>query len=157
MKLSEKIYRLRKQSGLSQEQAAERLGVSRQAVSKWESGVSVPDADKLVAISRLFSVTTDYLLLENTPENPPFPETSAPPPSPAGEASGKWRMAAGIALCLLGAAGLVLWGGIVAFSPAAVQRLDASSAVTLSGSGLLALLCTMLLAAGAFLLLRKRN
>ena len=49
--LSEKLYMLRKRSGLSQEQLAEQLNVSRQAISKWESGTSIPESDKLIAVS----------------------------------------------------------------------------------------------------------
>lgn len=63
--LSEKIMTLRKQRGWSQEQLAEQLGVSRQAVSKWESGVSVPDLDKVVNMSNIFGVCTDYLLKDD--------------------------------------------------------------------------------------------
>lgn len=150
MKLSEKLYQLRRRSGLSQEQAAERLGVSRQAVSKWEGGQSVPEADKLAALSRLYGVTTDYLLLEDAPgpaAAPPNQEKTAPSCS----------FAVGLLLCLVGAGGLLYWGLTTAFSPAAVDRLDASSAVTLNGSGILAFLCAAALAAGAVLLLRKRK
>ena len=64
MKLSEKIIRLRKGRGLSQEELAERLGVSRQAVSRWETGEAVPDTEKVIQLSRIFHVTTDYLLLD---------------------------------------------------------------------------------------------
>ena len=60
--LSEKIISLRKSRGWSQEELAERLDVSRQSVSKWESGVSNPELDKIVAMSTLFGVSTDYLL-----------------------------------------------------------------------------------------------
>lgn len=60
--LAEKIYEQRKALDLSQEQFAEKLGVSRQAVSKWESGQSMPDLDKIIAMSELFGVTTDFLL-----------------------------------------------------------------------------------------------
>lgn len=63
MNLSESIYVLRKQSGFSQEELAEKLGVTRQAVSKWESQQSTPDMDNIIAISKLFNVTTDYLLI----------------------------------------------------------------------------------------------
>ena len=49
--LSEKIYSLRRKNGLSQEQLAEKIGVSRQAVSKWEGGLSTPELDKLSALS----------------------------------------------------------------------------------------------------------
>ena len=66
--LSEKIINLRKSRGWSQEELAERLNVSRQSVSKWESGVSNPDLDKIVAMSTLFGVSTDYLLKDATTE-----------------------------------------------------------------------------------------
>lgn len=150
MKLSEKLYSLRRRSGLSQEQAAERLGVSRQAVSKWEGGQSVPEADKLVALSRLYGVTTDYLLLENAPGpiDTPLPD--------AASRSGH-GLTVGLLLCLLGAGGLLLWGLATVFSPAAAERLDASSAVTLNGSGILAALCVAALTAGAVLLLRNKK
>lgn len=62
MKLSEKIYQHRKQMGLSQEELAERLGVTRQAVSKWEMGSSLPEMETVVSLSKVFGVTTDYLL-----------------------------------------------------------------------------------------------
>ncbi len=62
MTIGTKIQTLRKQRGLSQEQLAETLGVSRQAVSKWEAGQSVPDIDKIVLICDYFGVTTDYIL-----------------------------------------------------------------------------------------------
>lgn len=68
MTLGEKIYRLRTEKNLSQEAFGESLGVSRQSVSKWETGQSVPELDKIAAISELFGVTTDYLLKEKEEE-----------------------------------------------------------------------------------------
>jgi len=62
MNLSEKIFELRKAHGMSQEQLAEKMGVTRQSISKWESGESLPDVDRLPELSRIFNVTTDYLL-----------------------------------------------------------------------------------------------
>lgn len=64
MQIAEKIYTERKRLGWSQEQLAEQMEVSRQAVSKWESGQSLPDLDKLVLMSKIFGVSTDYLLKE---------------------------------------------------------------------------------------------
>lgn len=64
MTLGEKIYKLRIQQGLSQEALGEKLGVSRQSVSKWETDQSVPELDKIVALSEVFAVSTDYLLKE---------------------------------------------------------------------------------------------
>lgn len=58
----ERIYNLRKKSGLSQEEFADKLGVSRQAVSKWETGQSVPDSEKAAAIGAFFGVSLDWLI-----------------------------------------------------------------------------------------------
>ncbi|MDO4553567.1 MAG: helix-turn-helix transcriptional regulator [Lachnospiraceae bacterium] len=68
MKLAEKIMILRKQKGWSQEDLAGQLGISRQSVSKWESEASVPDLDKILKLSEIFQVTTDYLLKEENEE-----------------------------------------------------------------------------------------
>lgn len=65
MNIADKIQYLRKQSNLTQEQLADKLNVSRQALSKWELGVSMPEADKIIQISDLFSVSTDYLLKDS--------------------------------------------------------------------------------------------
>lgn len=62
MDFSEKLLALRKANDLTQEQLAEKLDVSRQSISKWESGQVVPDLGKIVALSTVFNVTTDYLL-----------------------------------------------------------------------------------------------
>lgn len=62
MTLADRILELRKQKGISQEALADKLGVSRQAISKWESEQSTPEMDKIVLMSDFFEVTTDYLL-----------------------------------------------------------------------------------------------
>lgn len=68
MILADKITALRKKAGWSQEELAEQLGVTRQSVSKWEGAQSVPDMDKVVQMSRLFDVTTDFLLKDELSE-----------------------------------------------------------------------------------------
>ena len=68
MTFGEKLQKLRAREGLSQDALAELLDVSRQAVSKWERDEAMPEAEKIVRISRQFHVTTDYLLLEDAPE-----------------------------------------------------------------------------------------
>ena len=65
MNLSQKISDCRKKAGLSQEALAEKLGVSRQAISKWETGEATPEVGKLVLLARLFGVTTDWLLSDD--------------------------------------------------------------------------------------------
>ena len=62
MNVADRIQNLRKTKGISQEQLADAIGVSRQAVSKWESEQSTPDLEKIIAMSELFEVTTDYIL-----------------------------------------------------------------------------------------------
>lgn len=72
MKLHEKIYYCRKRAGLSQEELSGRVGVSRQAVSKWETGESVPETGKLAALAAALGVTVDWLLSEDEPEQPRY-------------------------------------------------------------------------------------
>ncbi len=62
MNIADRIQCLRKNKGLSQEELADKVGVSRQAVSKWESEQSTPDIEKIIIMSELFEVTTDYIL-----------------------------------------------------------------------------------------------
>ena len=69
MNLAEKIMTLRKKRGWSQEELAMQLNISRQSVSKWESGASIPDLDKILKLSEIFDVTTDYLLKETEEES----------------------------------------------------------------------------------------
>ncbi len=66
MSFSEKLYSLRRAKGLSQENLADMLNVSRQSVSKWEAGAAMPEIEKLVAIADIFSVSVDFLLREGT-------------------------------------------------------------------------------------------
>lgn len=65
MILADKILALRRSSGMSQEELAEKLNVSRQSISKWESATSIPDISKILELARLFGVTTDYLLRDD--------------------------------------------------------------------------------------------
>ncbi|MBQ9808516.1 MAG: helix-turn-helix transcriptional regulator [Ruminococcus sp.] len=71
MEFNNKLYELRKKKGLSQEELANRLNVSRQTISKWEVGDSTPDMEKLAAISELFQVSLDELVLDKVPEKAP--------------------------------------------------------------------------------------
>lgn len=106
MTFGEKLQKLRARAGLSQDQLAELLDVSRQAVSKWERNEAMPEAEKLVRISRQFGVSTDYLLLEELEE----PETPNPPAPSAGlwARVQRWYRNKGYLL----AWGLTAWGGV---------------------------------------------
>ena len=76
MEFNNKLYELRKQKGFSQEELANRLNVSRQTVSKWELGDSTPDMEKLVAISDLFGISLDELVMNKAPEPAHAPQTA---------------------------------------------------------------------------------
>ena len=69
MILADKIINERKRNAWSQEELADKLGVSRQAVSKWESAQSVPDIQRVIQMAQLFGVSTDYLLTGSHPED----------------------------------------------------------------------------------------
>ena len=79
MTFGEKLQALRKARGWSQEELATQINVSRQALSKWESGASVPDTENVIALSRLFGVTTAYLLLEGDAGVHAAPAAATPP------------------------------------------------------------------------------
>ena len=76
MILADKIIELRKKAGMSQDELAEQMDVSRQSVSKWEGAQSVPDLSKILKLSEIFGVSTDYLLKDDFEE--PFQEVSDP-------------------------------------------------------------------------------
>ena len=123
MILADKIVELRKKNGWSQEELAEQLGVSRQAVSKWEGGASIPDLDKIVRLSGVFGVSTDYLLKDEIERSEPQydePETDAEhivTVEEAGEfidlhAEASGRIAAAAALCILSPVCMIQLGGL---------------------------------------------
>lgn len=110
MKLNEKILYYRKAAKLSQEELAAQVGVSRQAVSKWELADAVPELDKLLALARVFGVTTDELLREDEPsssreraeEPPASPEKLGPVLGRAGRLIRKYGWLAGVYVSLYG-------------------------------------------------------
>ena len=81
MTLGENIQFYRKRNGLSQEQLAEQLGVSRQAVSKWELNGAQPDLDKVLSMARLFRISTDTLLGYEPPAGEDVPPAPAARPA----------------------------------------------------------------------------
>ena len=68
MNFPEKLQKLRKERGWSQEELAEKLGVTRQSISKYEGAQSIPDLDKILKLSEIFGVTTDYLIKDELEE-----------------------------------------------------------------------------------------
>lgn len=135
MKLNEKIAYYRRDRKLSQEELAARVGVSRQAVSKWELGEASPDVGKLLALAKAFGVTTDHLLDENDePERLPVRDAAAPPQPPGqdrfsdlpgflGKMVRRWGWLAGIYIAA-GGLGPTLFGVIVIMVSSASQAMN---------------------------------
>ncbi|MDO4324297.1 MAG: helix-turn-helix transcriptional regulator [Lachnospiraceae bacterium] len=132
MILSEKILTLRKKNGWSQEELAEKLNVTRQSISKWESAASIPDINKILELSRIFDVTTDYLLKDDMedPEYSAYQEVSSAPRVSVQEAneylscmkqSGR-RTGIGTMLCILSPTPLLLLAGISEFGTTSVSE-----------------------------------
>lgn len=151
--LSERIYKFRRKSGLSQEQLAEKIGVSRQAISKWESGISMPELEKLLALSECFHITLDELVKEEIINQG---AKEAPPKVEEVKVSKAIEMKVGIGLCLIGAVCLILFGVMMVMSPSTTEQLNTASTITLSGSGVLLILCVLSMVVGLVLILRKK-
>ncbi len=157
MILADKIVSLRKKAGWSQEELAEKLGVTRQSVSKWEGAQSVPDMDKVVTMSRLFGVTTDYLLKdeleEETPcaaaddEEPPLRRVTMEQASTylALRKAAAPKIAVATALCIISPVTLILLSGM-----SEVQRFHISENAA-AGIGLCVLLGLVAIAVSIFL------
>ncbi len=108
MSLAKKMIELRKQNGLSQQDLADRLGVSRQAISRWETGAVQPLADSVKSLAQVFQVSTDYLLNDDldTPTPPPTAQPAPPQEKPkSARKHRKWLLAL---VALAAAAVLVL-------------------------------------------------
>lgn len=123
MILADKIITLRKKNGWSQEELAEKVGVSRQAISKWESAQSVPDLDKILRMSEIFGVTTDFLLKDEmeTEEYTGSTEHDSPLRAVSMEDANKYlafkrsaaaKIAFGVLLCILSPICLIILGGL---------------------------------------------
>ncbi|MDD6233278.1 MAG: helix-turn-helix transcriptional regulator, partial [Frisingicoccus sp.] len=147
MILAEKITRLRKQKGWSQEELASRLNISRQSVSKWESTASIPELDKIIKLSEIFGVSTDYLLKEEIEE---FPVTFYSEHEPENESvqnenhmeekavrqvsldeanaymnlvrGSAWKMAAAVFLCIVSPVLLILLGGMAEYGVVSITE-----------------------------------
>lgn len=157
MILADKIVSLRKKAGWSQEDLAEKLGVTRQSVSKWEGAQSVPDMDKVVMMSRLFGVSTDFLLKdeleEETPcaaaqeDDTPLRRVSLTQASAylALRKAAAPKIAVATALCIISPVTLILLAGM-----SEVQRFHITENAA-SGIGLCVLLALVALAVSIFL------
>lgn len=125
MILADKIITLRKKNGLSQEELAEKMNVSRQSVSKWEGAQSVPDLNKIIALSEIFGVSTDYLLKDEYDEpeftaredaetEPPMRQVSMEEANSYLEANKHYslKLAIGVALCIFSLVPMFMLGAL---------------------------------------------
>ncbi len=156
MILADKIIDLRKKAGWSQEELADKLGVSRQSVSKWEGAQSIPDMNKILQLSDLFGVSTDYLLKDSLEASEPV--LSAQETDSEGttfvsmeeanafltyKSESAPQIALGVLLCILSPITLLLLGGAQASGRLPLTELQA---------GMLGLIALLLMVAGAVLL-----
>ena len=149
--LSEKLYSLRKKSGLSQEQLASELNVSRQAISKWESGSSVPESEKLIVLSKYFKVSVDYLIKDE--EQKPLGQEHI---QETNSMSNK-KFTLGLTISITGIVGLVLWGLVSIFSPTVSNQISESSTIQINGNGLLLIGCVVAVITGVVILLKDNK
>lgn len=91
MSLAKKMIELRKQNGLSQQDLADRLRVSRQAISRWETGAVQPLADSVKSLAQVFQVSTDYLLNDDLDTPTPPPTAQPAPPQEKSKSTRKHR------------------------------------------------------------------
>ena len=165
MILADKIIELRKKNGWSQEELAEKLGVSRQAVSKWEGAQSVPDIQRILEMSRLFSVSTDYLLKDDMDYgSEALGESAEETDSPLRRVDMEtasaflafrrnWapRIALAVFLCIISPVALIMLG---AFSEYGVLNLSENAA---GGIGLIILLLLVAGAVSIFIIYGMKN
>ena len=152
MILADKIMTLRKKAGWSQEELAQQLNVTRQSVSKWEGAQSVPDLDKIVQMSRIFGVSTDYLLKDELEELEPASSLAEQPPRRrvSMEEASRYlelrraaapKLALATFLCVISPITLILLGGLSEYSARITEN-------TAAGIGLIVLVAA---AVGIFL------
>ncbi len=155
MILADKIIALRKKNGWSQEELAEKLKVSRQAVSKWEGAQTVPDLERVLQMSQLFGVTTDYLLKDEL-EQEEYSAGEAEQPLRrvsmaeanaflAWRVTAGWRIAIATFLCIVAAAPLILLAGTCEYGLLPLTENQAA------GIGMLILLLTVAAAVSLFI------
>lgn len=132
MTFGEKLLALRQRSAMSQDMLAEKLNVSRQAVSKWERDEAMPETDNIIRIAQIFQVSTDYLLMADQQTTPPPQKQNTPPQNTAthanqrieqfirrhGYKAGYFIIAGGVFVCIIA---LLVWILLPQFGPKSTQ------------------------------------
>ncbi len=147
MTLFEKIYKLRRKQGLSQEELAEKLNCSRQVISKWENGTTTPDAEMLQKYSELFGVSIDYLVKED------IDEPSSIYPRDKNSNNKKFLGILGLVISLLGCVLLIVFGTITIFSSKVADKIAQSSMIVIDGTFIAMLVSVLFVILGAIILI----
>jgi transcriptional regulator with XRE-family HTH domain len=148
MKLSEKLYNLRRKQGLSQEALAERLDCSRQVISKWENGMTKPDAEMLQKYSELFCVSIDYLVKED------IEEITTVQPIEKNSENKKILGILGLVISLLGCVSLIVFGAVLVFGSETADKIAQSSMVVIDGMFIAMLVSVLFVIFGAAMLIK---
>lgn len=135
MTIADKIKKLRKDNNMTQEDLAEKLNVSRQTISKWETNVVIPDADNIVSICKLFNITTDELLDYNVES-----------------IQKKKQFIIDMSVLLFGIIGFIVFAILLMTN----QINETSSVITINGYGIVALIFFVLIIAFIIIMI-KRN
>lgn len=160
MILADKIIRLRKKNGWSQEELAEKMRVSRQAVSKWEGAQTIPDLEKILMLSSIFGVTTDYLLKDEIEDEGFTDERSTSAKRITMEQANDFlkrrklasiQIAAGMFLCVIAVIPLLLLGAAAEIPTCRISE------NTAAGAGLITLLVLVSIAVAMFILCGFQN
>lgn len=149
--LGEQLYTLRRKHGLSQEQLAEKIGVSRQTISKWEGDLSTPDLPKLIALAECYGISLDELTGYGKPEPAPAPAAAQDKPGD----SSRFRRITGLALCVLGMLCLAVTLLILFLNPQAMESIGGSFTITVDGTGITYGLCILAMVVGVYLIIQK--
>lgn len=132
MTFGEKLQKLRKEHGLSQEQLAAQITVSRQALSKWELGSAIPDTENVLQISKIFGVSTDYLLNDDYLSDDDVPAVRMKYETVNKDYQNKIRMIAGSCMAGIALLGMLIIGILSSVHPASVLE-DSGSYTGLIG------------------------
>ena len=149
MTLSEKLYNLRRKQGLSQEGLAEKLDCSRQVISKWENGTTIPNAEMLQKYSELFGVSIDYLVKDD------LDEQSAIPTAEKNVENKKLIGILGFVLSLIGCVLLIVFGAISVLNSEAADKIAGSAVIVIDGNFIAMLISVLFVLFGAVILIRS--
>lgn len=162
MSFPENLYKLRKKNGLSQEELADKLNVSRQSISKWELGTSLPETEKLIAISKFFNVSLDYLISDEeltddfSSKNNGILNESKNLTTKAHKSKRNKKI---ISICLL-TLGIILLSLSIVFillSSPVSEKFNNSSMIFLNGNAICSLLSIIIIFVGLIFLLKNKR